>query len=686
MNKPTSSSDGAINIALTMLVNLVVLFFSIQRWVELKVALWRSVWLIPCLLYILVIIICLALLLQWGSLSSLVEKYQARFRRGMSIPFFDSLATRSLWFGLAGLVILLIPWLKFSLRVGEVIKKSTQDPILTTILFYWLVWWLLLLGSWLIMAALRTSWRRGFAFFLVLAGVVYESYNRLQGVSAYPFSLSWSETSRYYYASLLFSENLYGTPFPLSILHPSRYLLQSLPFLFSGGDVFASRLWQAMLWIILTAITAIVLPWKALARNHKYQNDWLLKFVVSGAIFLFLLRVGVYYHLQPIVFIPLLLTSPKNDLRSMIGLILASAWAGISRINWFPVPALIYALIYLFQMPVSSKKNLLHYFGKPALYFLVGSATAVLAQQAYIIFSGNTSNAEAFSSSFTSSLIWSRLLPNESYPMGVVLGILLISSPILFHFLLALIKLAGRIHPMRILGLVFILLVFFIGGLVVSVKIGGGADLHNMDAFAIMLALACLLSASGDAVPESGDKVGQPSLNWPVVVFGLLLPIIFLIPILKPIADFDPKKDQKSLDILKNLVETSAERGEVLFINERHLVTFGKIKVPMVYDYEAVTLMEMAMSGNQEYLQTFYNKLKQHEFSAIVSGRLNTGLKTEGLFFEENNVWNSRVSQQILCYYQPAVLQTRPELSTVLEAEASKITVLVPKESDGVCP
>jgi hypothetical protein len=96
--------------------------------------------------------------------------------------------------------------------------------------------------------------------------------------------------------------------------------------------------------------------------------------------------------------------------------------------------------------------------------------------------------------------------------------------------------------------------------------------------------------------------------------------------------------------------------------------------------------MEMAMSDNQPYLQTFYSKLKQHQFSAIVTGKLNTGLKTEGLFFEENNVWNSAVSQQILCYYQPVVLQTSPELITVLEAEESKITVLVPKNIVGDCP
>ncbi len=44
-----------------------------------------------------------------------------------------------------------------------------------------------------------------------------------------------------------------------------------------------------------------------------------------------------------------------------------------------------------------------------------------------------------------------------------------------------------RVHWLRWLGLAGELLVLFVGGLIVSVKIGGGSNLHNMDAYLVLL-------------------------------------------------------------------------------------------------------------------------------------------------------------------------------------------------------
>ena len=41
-------------------------------------------------------------------------------------------------------------------------------------------------------------------------------------------------------------------------------------------------------------------------------------------------------------------------------------------------------------------------------------------------------------------------------------------------------------------SLLLILLIFFAGGIVVSVKIGGGSNLHNMDAFLVFLLVAAV--------------------------------------------------------------------------------------------------------------------------------------------------------------------------------------------------
>jgi hypothetical protein len=42
-------------------------------------------------------------------------------------------------------------------------------------------------------------------------GTAYKVFSFIPDVSAYPFSLGWSEISRYYLASLFFAEKLYGT-------------------------------------------------------------------------------------------------------------------------------------------------------------------------------------------------------------------------------------------------------------------------------------------------------------------------------------------------------------------------------------------------------------------------------------------------------------------------------------------
>jgi hypothetical protein len=98
----------------------------------------------------------------------------------------------------------------------------------------------------------------------------------------------------------------------------------------------------------------------------------------------------------------------------------------------------------------------------------------------------------------------------------------------------------------------------------------------------------------------------------------------------------------------------TAQGKEVLFINQRHLLTFDQVgPVPLVPDYELVFLMEMTMSGNQPYLDTFHQKLKDQEFGLIVVEPLKE--VTYGRshnFGEENDAWVMQVSQPVLCYYE----------------------------------
>ncbi len=660
----------------TFLANLGILGWSIARWNELGVILYRSVWGAVLLLYLAVLAGCIFLFF-W-----MRDSKAEKFITALELSRLQGPVWRALGLGLFTGILLLIPYLKFTFRVGEVVKKSTQDPVLTTILFYWACWWLILLAAGALKVVFKASWQGGFASALTLLGVAYEIYVHFQAVTTYPFSMGWSESSRYFYASLYFSQSLYGETFPLSTLHPSRYFLQSLAFIIPGLDLTGHRFWQFLLWMLMTGAAVFALAKRALmphsqSSTSKLGNrDWLL----MGWLFLFYLLVGVYYHLMPMVFIPLLFVSHKNPWRSLVAIVVASAWAGVSRVNWFPMPAMIALALYLLEVPFSniraSNTRIFEYLKLPTLWTIAGLLSALGAQAAYIFLSGNADNAKAFTSSFTSDLIWSRLWPNELYPLGVVWGILLVSLPLLAILALAL-EQWKRLHPIRWAGLLAMLLVLFAGGLVVSVKIGGGGDLHNMDGFAVLLSVVAALFVGGKVRVESAPEADQVQTGpgWPVQAIAALTPLFFLIPMLSPRQTYNADWNQDRLAELKTLAESAD--GPVLFINERHFVTFGDINVALVPEYENVSLMEMAMSNNQQVLGQFYADLRENRFAMIVAGKQNLFIKEEGAFVEENNVWNTRISPYILCYYEPIAL---------IEPSDSRLEVFAPRAEPGVCP
>src|SRR5690606_9962045 len=116
-----------------------------------------------------------------------------------------------------------------------------------------------LLGAGLLAAWRGGSWRSQVLVAAVYLAAWYCAASFLNLVSDYPFSLEWSEVSRFYQASFYVSEQVYGVELPLPVTHPTRYLLQSLPFLWSEAPLWLHRLWQAVLWSVLPLLTSHLL-------------------------------------------------------------------------------------------------------------------------------------------------------------------------------------------------------------------------------------------------------------------------------------------------------------------------------------------------------------------------------------------------------------------------------------------
>jgi hypothetical protein len=566
-------------------------------------------------------------------------------------------------------------WLYYLLQ--EVVFKERIPPLG----MLW-VYWALALGAGLALKAAfggATAWM--LAVPILAGGVIAKVISFAPDVSSYPLSLGWSEASRYYYASLPFAERLYGQSIPLSILHPTRYLLQSLPFLYPDTPLWAHRLWQVLLWLGTTGITGVLL-----ARRLKLGSR-LFAGLLAMWFFLFLFQGAVYYHLQICIWIVLLGTSPARPWRTLLAVLLASAWAGMSRVNWFPVPAMLAAGLYFLESalkpgiapglrrPGMTPGGWLWYLLPPAVWFGAGVAVAFLSQALYIYWSGNGGQAAAFASSFTSDLLWYRLWPNPTFAPGVVLGIVLVSLPALALIAQYTATKGRALHGLRWSGLAGMMAVLFGGGLVASVKIGGGGDLHNMDAYLVLLGILAAYLFTDRATAEPGEVVHFVP-HYAVALFAVLVPVAFALYGLKPAYHLDYAAADQSIGRVEALAGKVAKGGgEVLFINQRQLLMEGTIKgVPLVPEYELLTLMEMAVSNNQGYLQRFYADLRSHHFAMIIAPAQGSKSELVEQFSDEDNQWVKRVGRYLACTYR--VRRSLPAVG---------LEILVPRKSNLPC-
>jgi hypothetical protein len=539
----------------------------------------------------------------------------------------------------------------------------------------WVFWMLALVAGLALKLGFGGALSQMLAIALLAQGMAFRLLSFVPEVNNYPFSLGWSEASRYYYASLLFSEHLYGQDLPLSFLHPTRYFLQSIPFLMDGVPLWFHRLWQVILWIGTTALTSALL-----ARRLRLETR-LLGWLLAMWFFLYLFQGAVYYHLQVCIWIVFLGVSPRRPWQTLGAVLLASIWAGMSRVNWFPIPAMLAVGLTLLEVPVGSRsagvtRIRLRYLLWPAVWLVAGTAAAFASQTAYIYLSGNSDNIAAFGSSFTSDLLWERLWSNATFPLGILPGILLVSAPMVAIIIQYGVTKGRTLDPLRWLGLVGMLVVLFAGGLVVSVKIGGGGDLHNMDGYMTLLGVVCAYLFFDRAAAEAA--VG-PSFraHYALALFAMLVPISFAIQAVKPGPSLDHERASEALNALQRFTRTTVEDGgQVLFIDQRHLLTVGLVRdAPLVSEYELLTLMEMAMSDNQPYLQQFYENLEGHRFDAIIAGGQPVSYKSGTPFDQENNVWAERISPYIRCTYR--VGEPLPEVG---------IQILIPRKQNRNCP
>jgi len=552
---------------------------------------------------------------------------------------------------------------------------------------------------------------------LVLVSGIYTFFVPLIKVTDYPFSLGWSEGNRLWDYSILFGRHVYTYPLDLPIpvfLERGRQFIGGIPFLIPGVEI-----WQVRLWIALVdIIPCLILGWIAYQLPENKVLYWLL----AGVWVFTFVRQGPIHP-------PLLLSAIivalvwKRPLWLAVPLIAAvSFFAEATRFTWLFAPGMWAGMLELSGVVAQD-----HQLDKKTWVRAISVGTAGVlggyvapfwiprllqwvrsfGESPAVADVGSAGSTGVTVSSVSASvsaqpLLWYRLFPNATYGQGILIGLALAVLP-LIAVLFYLVK-TGRwkLNLWQKLAVVLPLLAFLVVGLIVSVKIGGGGDLHNMDMFIIGLMFVGAIAWRNGAYRWINEIHAAPVWIQLAVLALILIPgyqslrnisplvviedrqtvatlaDILEDPLPNPLPDTLPSEPDavKALETIRREVAKAAQTGEVLFMDQRQLLTFGYIKdIPLVPEYDKKLLINESLSGNAHYFEKFYQDLASQRFSLIITNPVNRRLeKSEGHFSDENNAWVKWVTTPLLCYYEPLDRLKRVD-----------VELLVPRQDISAC-
>ncbi len=514
----------------------------------------------------------------------------------------------------------------------------------------------------------------------VLVGSIFSLSYAFQDVVAYPFSLSWSEGNRLWDYSVMYGQRLYNYPADRalsSLTNDTRISLWGLPFLFADASIRFMRLWDA----ILFTLPYMLLGGMLFYSRRERLGVWFLLILWT---YLFINQGPIY---APLVLAAILVAAAVRLplIPGMLLLALAGYYARDGRYTWMFAPgiwAFTWALVEAEPLQLSPAAGLVArirtLFGHYRDAFLLGAAGLV---GGYVIpevirpiirsLQGHTVNPSVISvAGLTTTvgrqpLLWDRLWPNSTYHLGIVFGLLLATGPLAALLIYFAVSRRWRLDIWQKMWLVASLGVFLAVGLVVSVKIGGGSNLHNVDMFLIGVLFAVAL-AWRSGLREWALAPGRGWLLALLVLASVLYPASqnTLIARQRILPDSDQIDD--ALTNVRKAVTSASKKGEVLFMDQRQLLTFGYVnRVPLTPEYEKKLVMDQAMAENAEYFDQFYQDLAAHRFKLIVSEPLQVRYQGDSyLFGNENDAWVKWVSVPLLCYYEP--FETQPKVGVQL--------------------
>lgn len=516
-------------------------------------------------------------------------------------------------------------------------------------------------------------------------------------VTNYPFSIGWSEGNRMWDYSVLFGKARYDFPQDQTIpayIDIGRQSLWGLIYLIPGTNIVTARVWNDILFTIPCAL----LGWALLRKQSSCSGFRLLAYSLWAMLFL----------MQGPIYTPLTLAAILVALGSRTPLVInciltaiAGFYAVMSRSTWIAAPsAFAVFLSFLDQKAVSSDAEKKARWWKAVALGLSGLAGAaiymkreVFARLLHIgietaavpeITAASTAATEAMEAVpqiFTpawfqyylgrQALLFDRLWPNETYKTGIVFGLALAVLPLIILIIIWICQRRWNLDGWQKLLLYAGSAIFLTAGLIFSVKIGGGSNLHNLDMFLILMLIVSSLAWKAGMGRWLDEKIRNDSFVCLILLAAVLIPcwenMTTAVPRIYP----KPEITADAVNKIRSVIDEHPDE-DILFMDQRQLLTFSTVqKIPLIADYEKKWMMDEAMSNDAAYFEPYFRDLKSHRFAAIISEPLHIKFQgSGGDFSEENDLFVTYVSLPTLCYYEP--YESFPEQG---------VEILVPREN-----
>lgn len=480
---------------------------------------------------------------------------------------------------------------------------------------------------------------------VILSIIVVDSIIALMNLS--PFSSSFSEGSWINSANQISIFLKTGQRITWPILDPMQIFILAIPLTLGIKGLILIRIYLIILRLGLTFLVSLLLSNRL--KRISVRTKYLL--IIWGTSLLLFTSIGP--HVLIVACILLAGINFSKPIQTTILGILSSILAGLCRLNWFVVPAILLVNLYIFETPQKNQR-IFSYLWKPTLLATVSVLLAFLTYFFYTRMAGIP--FLYFSEKFHYLYIPSRLFPNSLLLTGTLFGALIIGMPANLFCMWQLIKQKSDWLRMTIICLS--LMGTFVVGTIISARIGGGYDFHNFDIyfiFSFILLSYCLTNkivAVGENKSETNNSIIINTMIPSAIVFSFLM--VFILTSRIPFVTNHNSQDQADINELQSFFNDHTGQ-KTLFLVDQQLPLLGIINVKYpLYDFDNVTLTEYLMAQNDELPNLFLKSLKKGNYPLIISYRLNISKQkqVDEPFADENNIWVS-YNYEILKFYRP---------------------------------